>query len=255
MHPVGKAFDCGPFKKRGISMKTTLLALLFTVGLGTTLATTTDSLELIVGTTTATFVDGGSCTGSGCGSLTGVSDIKVFGSIDGWTINIVSGTSNSPGTFPGLDLSSETATCTGGACAGTSLEVVYSDINFDPASPSFETGYSGTITGTGSTSESAYFDNSNTLFAETTLIGTVGPLTGTGGVTAVGGTASGGAGSVAPYSLTLDQLFTDSGSAVTFSVDGAVASVPEPGAVILFGTVLVFCASKLRRRRLSQDGR
>jgi hypothetical protein len=57
---------------------------------------------------------------------------------------------------------------------------------------------------------------------------------------------------VAPYSLTLDQVFTATGTdALSFSVDGSVSSVPEPGAVMLFGTVLALCASKLRRRRSS----
>jgi len=127
------------------------------------------------------------------------------------------------------------------------LDVKYSDINFSPANPSFITKYSATITGTGTTSESAYFSNTNTLFAETTLIGTVGPFGDPGG----SGFATGGLGSKAPFSLTLDQVFDASASGATYSVDGSVASVPEPGAVILFGTVLVLCASKLRRRRSS----
>ena len=161
-------------------------------------------------------------------------------SLGGWKISVTSGTSNSPSDVPfGLDLSSLTATCSvGGACAGGSLDVQYSDINFSPSNPAFLTQYSATLNGTGSTSERAYFSNSNTQFAETTLIGLVGPFTATNH-----GSATGGVGSVAPYSLTLDQVFTDSGSAVSFSVDGSVSSVPEPGAVILLGTVLLFCAS------------
>jgi hypothetical protein len=58
---------------------------------------------------------------------------------------------------------------------------------------------------------------------------------------------TGGVGSVAPYSLTLDQVFTATNNGL-FSVDGSVSSVPEPGAVMLFGTVLALCASRLRRR-------
>jgi hypothetical protein len=260
-------------------MKTTLLVLLITVGLGTTLATTTDALMITSGGYTATITDTSSvlsldqtCTGNACynpvttvgpaNGIVGDSTLSAgtttaAGQINGWTISITSGTSASPSDLPfGLDISSFTATCTGlpgAGCSTQSLDIQFSDINFSPASPAFVTGYSLTsLTGTGSTSESAYYSNSDDLFAETTLIGAVGPLTGVGG-----STVSGGVGSVAPYSLTLDQVFAadTSSAAVDYSVDGQISSVPEPGAVILFGTVLVFCASRLRRRRLSQDGR
>src|SRR5579863_710044 len=235
-------------------MKLTLLALVLTVGIGTTYATTTDELMLTADGLTATIQDNGTCSGTGCGSVLG--DINpvagtdtVTGSIGGWSISITSGTSFSPVDVPvGLDLTSLTATCTGGPCDTTPLEVKFSDINFSTANPSFITKYSATITGVGTTSESAYFSNSNLQFAEDTLIGTVGPFSDPGGH----GTATGGVGSVAPYSLTLDQVFSDpTGSSVIFSVDGSVSSVPEPGAVILFGTVLVLTASKLRKRRAS----
>ena len=231
-------------------MKVLVLVSLFTIGLGTTFATTTDKLMLTVNGVIATISDNGTCSGPGCGSLSG--DINntagtdtVTGSIGGWSISITSGTSFSPSDVPaGLDLTSLTANCNGGACDAHSLDVQFSDINFSPSNPSFITQYSATITGaTGaSTSESAYYSNTNVLFAETSLIGTVGPFTATGS-----GLKTGGVGSVAPYSLTLDQVFTATNNGL-FSVDGSVSSVPEPGAVMLFGTVLALCASRLRRR-------
>ena len=244
-------------------MKKTLLALLLTIGLGTTFATTTDALMITVSGSSCTIYDNGSSpsvsVGGGCASLSADINLTagtttVDGTLDGWTISIVSGTSFSPSDVPiGLGIESFTATCLGGAatCATDSLDVQYSDINFSPSNPSFITGYSLTsLSGSGSTSESASFSNTNKLFAETTAIGTVGPFTGV-----KSGTATGGAGSTAPYSLTLDQTFTDTIGAtpVVFGVSGQVSSttIPEPGAVILFGTVLVFCASKLRRRRAS----
>jgi hypothetical protein len=250
--------DGRPSEKTRILMKITLLASLLTIGLGTTFATTTDELELIVGSQTAIISDNGSCSGTGCGSLTGdinsaAGTTTVTGSIGNWTISITSGTSNSPNDDPfGLDLTSLTAACSGGPCDTNPLDVLYSDKNFSPANPSFITGYSTTISGSGngSTSESAYFSNSNNLFQETTLIGTVGPFTSSNG-----GTATGGTGSVAPYSLTLAQVFTHGSGTnpISFSSDGSVSStvVPEPAAVMLLGTVLVLCASKLRRRRNS----
>ena len=214
-------------------MKTTLLVSILTIGLGTALATTSDAIKITVGASTATIADTGACTGT-CGTLSG--DLNplngtdtVSGSLGNWVISITSGTSMSPADVPfGLDLTSLTATCNAN-CATNSLDVKFSDINFSPSNPSFVTGYSLTsLSGTGSTSESAYYSNTNTLFAETTLIGTVGPFTGV-----AAGTKTGGVGSVAPYSLTLDQVFSATGSsAISFSVDGAVSSVPEPTGVI-----------------------
>jgi len=247
-------------------MKLLFLSGVLTLGAALSFATTTDSIEIIHGTDVATIQDNaGTCvnvSGTLCSDLsvdlskaTGT-DI-ITGTAGNWTINVVTGVSQSPSDIPlGLELTSETATCD--ACAKDQLEILYSDINFSPSNPSFETQYTTTITNsdskeTGSTSQSAYFSNTNTLFAETTLIGTVGPFsatTGNGATTA----AFGGTGSVAPFSLTLDQVFsvtTQEGNTPTlfsFSSDGSVNSVPEPGAIFLLGSVLVFSASRLRRR-------
>jgi len=258
-----------PSKETRILMKiltrTTLLVSLFAIGLGTTFASSTDELQITSGGFTATITDSttlplGSftCTGTGCYSVantTGIvgdsngnaGTVTAGGDINGWVISVTSGTSNSPGLVPyGIDISSLTAACDASTCGA--LDIQYSDINFSTAVPvnGFQTTYSATFgTGTGSTSESAYFSNSNTLFAETTLIGTVGPFT-----TSNNGSATGGAIAAVPdYSLTLDQVFTGT-QGVSFSVDGNI-TVPEPGAVVLFGTVLVFCATKLRRRLVS----
>jgi hypothetical protein len=57
--------------------------------------------------------------------------------------------------------------------------------------------------------------------------------------------------------MMLDQIFVADSAGSSFSVDrniksGAAnngnASVPEPGAVVLFGSALALCAAKLRRR-------
>jgi len=229
-------------------MKITLLVSLLVIGLGTTYATTTDELMITSGGLTATITDNGACSGTGCGSLSGdingtLGTTTVTGSLGGWSISITSGTSNSPSLVPlGLDITSLTATCSG-VCGGP-LDIQYSDVGFSPAYPAYSTGYSTTMAGVGSTSESAYFSNTNIAFAETTLINTVGPFTATDH-----GTLSGGFGSAAPFSLTLDQVFTAGNGPVSFSSDGNITGVPEPGTVMLFGTVLLFCASKLRRRR------
>ena len=239
-----------------ILMKTTLLVSLLAIGLGTAFASTTDELMLTVGGLTATITDNGGCAGTGCTGLVGdvqpsAGATEVLGTIGGWTIVAVVGTTFSPIDVPeGLGLVALTATCAAlSPCTADPLDVLYSDIGFSPANPAFESGFSATIGGTGSASQSAYYSNSNTLFAETNQIGTtLGPITST----SLGLTTSGGVGSVAPYSLTLEETFADtSAGAVSFQTGGNVSSVPEPGAVILFGTVLALCSSKLRRRRAS----
>jgi hypothetical protein len=235
-------------------MKIVLLVVALTFGGLLASATTTDALELTSGGLTATIADNGTCVGTGCVSILGdlnplAGTTTIAGSLNGWTLNIVSGTSHSPGLSPfGLDITSLTASCgLGGGCTGANdLHVLFSDINFSVpvGAGGFTTTYSDTQTGAGSTSESAYFANTNTPFLETTLIGTVGPFTGTNH-----GSASGGPIAAVPnYSLTLDQVFSAAGTA-SFSVDGNVTSVPEPAAVALLGAALLLCSSRLRRKK------
>jgi hypothetical protein len=170
----------------------------------------------------------------------------------GWNLMVVFGNSNSPGLVPyGLDITSLSAACVGGGSCGT-LTIDLSDTGFTTASPSFRTFYSSTQTGgAASTTQTAWDDPNNLMFGTTNLIGTVGPITGAGG----SGTASGGGpevgGATHPYSLTIQDVFTGcSGeNCVSYSTDGNITGVPEPAAVVLFGSVLALCASKFRRRR------
>ena len=197
-------------------------------------ATTTDALEIMSGGLTATIADNGTCVGTGCAGLIGdlnpaAGTDTISGSINGWTLNIASGTSHSPGLTPfGLDITSLTASCSiAGGCTGAdNLHIIYSDINFAAAvaAGGFTTTYSATITGTGTTSESAFADNTNTLFGEPVagLIGTVGPFGAPGGF----GTKSGGPAGIPTYSLTLDQVFSGSDSS-SFSVDGNIRTCPN----------------------------
>jgi len=189
----------------------------------------------------------------------------------GWDLKVIFGTSGSNANVqPALDLTSLTATCTSATGCGTNtLDVLYSDINFNvPTTPGqWSNQYSTTITTSagraGSTSELAWVDTSNTIFGTPAggAIPTVGPFTSTNSGTTLGGPFT----TKSPYSVTVEQIFSDNsscstttapfctGSGLTFSSDGSVSGspVPEPTAIILFGTVVALCTSRLRRRRAS----
>jgi hypothetical protein len=230
-------------------MKKFAVAAVLAVALGlTAFGSTTDELTIVSGASNITLTDTGS----------GVPDgsIHYFNSnFNGWNITVVAGSSYSPGLTPfGLDVTSLTATCDGGGCTTQSLSLTYSDINFSvpvPAGDFLET-LSTTQTGGGTATQTAWFGNDNTIFSEQNLIGAVGPFS----TSSVGFASGGSVAAVAPYSLTLEQVFTDtSGTDVSFSVDGNITAVPEPAAVVLFGSLLALCATGLRRRWLSQDRR
>jgi len=235
-------------------MKNLTFAVLFTMASGVAVfGGTTDQLELISGSNTAIVNDNGQNPQYGT---------IVYGNsnFNGWDVNVVSGASHSPGLSPfGLDMTSLTATCEpSGAsksksspnCTTQPLEILYTDIGFTETlnANQFMTTYATTQTGGGSTSQSAYFSNLNTAFGKQHLIGTIGPFT----TSSVASLVGGGVKPVGPYSLTIEQDFVDStGSTVSFSADGNVTAVPEPAAILLFGTVLALCATGLRRRRNS----
>lgn len=230
-------------------MKRILLGLVLAMALSH-MAFATVTLKLVSGVTTLQIADGqvappGQVDGSG---LAGT--VLFSGTINGWTVSGATGVTHAPGLVPvGLDLSSLTAACVTGTCA--ELDVFLSDTGFRTPVPAggFTEKYSWNITGGGNTSQLAWADSTNTLFGlgAANLIGNIGPVTGIGSSQVNGGPAETG---VAPgYSLTIEQIFRDTSGSVQFSVDGSITAVPEPAAVALFGTVLVLCATKLRRRK------
>lgn len=254
----------GPRTEWGIVMKTALLASLLTIGLGTALATTTSELVLsnstntIMCTISASGLSGinGGCAGLTGDTTVGASSIGILNgtfTIDGgtvWDINVVDGISRTPNTNPGLDVTSETAVCESGNCNNSTLLIFFSDIGFTTATGGFVNTFSATDAASGSATQRAWVSTTDGLDvisgAGTTLIGQVGPFTGTG---FFGGSVSGG-GAAGPsaYSLTLEQAFTSDAQYDSFSVDGSVSAVPEPMSLLLLGGCLLIVGRKLAAR-------
>jgi len=188
-------------------------------------------------------------------------------SFGGWNITI-SGTSDSPATNNpfGLNLS-VMASCGGGLCDANPLHVWMSDTGFTDKNTAFDNIYGGTATGV--TSQTAWVGPGNILFQSN---GADGPPTVVGGPlislvnnlvvvgpgvtnqspfarSLIGGPAAG----PSPYSLTIEDIFNPTTGLDTFNTVGEVtaAAVPEPASVVLLGGgVLLFCASRLRRRKV-----
>ena len=175
----------------------------------------------------------------------------------GWDIyTVLTGNSNSPSLTPfGLSLSGTVAACVNEAGCDP-LTVSLSDVGFTAPTSAFATALTDIQTGTGSVTQQAYYDLTNTYFGMGgTIAGSANPvsLSATGGMTRVGGgPVSGG-----PYSLTLVQTFDTSctvESCAAFTVGGTItgATVPEPGTLALFGASLLGLGVFMRRRAVRQ---
>ena len=131
-----------------------------------------------------------------------------------------------------MDLSSIDATSSGSALP---LDIELSDNGFSVGSSLFLLLSSGHIvTGSGTAAYSAYFDTGNTDFAESTLIGTLGPFT---GAYATSMTGTGTAGT--PYSLTENLVLTAGTGGVRWSTDSSIAPAPEPASLTLLASALL----------------
>ncbi len=185
---------------------------------------------------------------------------------NGWDIQYLTPTTNSPSATPwGLNLGGFVAACENpNGCADfNDLEVALSGTGF--TTPAGKNGFTtalvnnnipGSGAATGSITQSAYYDSSDSLFGGEFDIGTV-SVSGFGGEYVTGGYPVSGT-----YSLTLIDTFstscTGSGCAI-FSFDGSIADngskVPEPGALALFVAGLLGCALAIgRRHRAPQSG-
>jgi hypothetical protein len=221
---------------RGIRMNKLLLCALLAVSVPSIAAA--DSVQVVSGGTTVTVGGSGSTTYSNS-------------NLNGWNITIAFGSSNSPNLSPfGLDLN-VLASCNGAvSCASNPVDIFYSDTNFSAAVPAggFQTTYSATITGSGTTNEIAWANSSNTLFA---LGGTNKIGAGVGSFSALGGfgTAAGGPAETGPYSLTIEDILNANGGSASFSTDANVIAAPEPSSLALLGSGLLVLPLALKRRQ------
>jgi len=213
----------------------TLLGL--ALALSAQMAFATATLRLTNGASTVTVTD------NGVGDLDGATGQVIFsGAVGVWNINITSGLSTGPGVVE-MDLGSIDATASG----PSTLVIEWSDQSFNLPSPSFHLDASGTLlSGSGTAKIDAWFDNGNSIFGHGGYIAGLGPFS-----TSYSSAIDGGGPGVPLYSMTEQVTLTAAAGGVKWSTDTGLTTVPEPGAVMLLGSVLVLCASALRRKRVS----
>jgi hypothetical protein len=181
--------------------------------------------------------DGAACDQN---ALAGV--VTFIGTVGAFTVNVTTGESKPLlGNNPIFDLNS-VDTQTGGG--NHSLRIQFSDTGFTTPGQISGT-WGGTLNGPAGTTvqAAAYYSLLNTLNAETTLIGALGPF----GPGAFAGSMPGVNLAGTPYSLTDDVLITTTG-ATTYSGDLAL-QVPEPTSIALVGLALLGLGGSTRRRQ------
>ena len=208
-------------------------APLFAAGFASN-AMATVELKLSSGAYTSAVSVGASCSSGTC-----ISPLST--TVGDWDVNLTSGFSAGPGN-PIMDLSSFNATGSGSAAP---LHIELSDNGFNVGSSLFLLkSLGGLVFGSGTATYSVYFDAGNTHFAETTLIGLLGPFTTDYLVNMTGAGTTG-----TPYSLTEDLVLTAGAAGVAWSTDSSIAPVPEPAAIVLLASQVVGLGWLGRRRR------
>jgi len=220
---------------KGLLVSTALTALCTSSAFGAA------SIKLVSGGSTVTIAD------NGVGDSAPAAGNVVYnnGNFNGWNITVTAGVSSSPNASPvGIDLT-VLANCVSGNCTSQTLEALFSDTGFTTVPGSATSTYSGTDAGTGnSATGNAYVDNSNTLFGEPAA-GKLSPTI--VGVNGFVGSSNSALAVVAPYSLTIDDVFA-AGAGVRYSTDHNIGVTPEPAAVLSLGTLALGLAGLFRKK-------
>ena len=155
---------------------------------------------------TGTVTFSGSCNpGVTCTTLTSVASsgkISWTGSIGAFTISGNIGQTKPLVAPPDLDLSLSELTT---SARGGTITIQWTDTNFNNSGPVTATmNAGGTISGTGSVTYNAYFDNNNTPFGIGIPVGNFGPVS----TASFNGTINGPGATLSPYSMTQVVKFT-----------------------------------------------
>ena len=248
-----------------------VLTVLFTVGLGST-AFASVALELVAGSgsvystlyvdsvgaaTCSNFGGSTACSGSYTAIGGGGAITLANANFDGFHIQISSGGSNSPNCSgfpngPGC-LNTTNITATNIASGTATITAYFADTGFTPAGTMI-VGFS-TPGETGTTAMQQAYATTGAVnplgigvldpAARLTVCGSNLTISGPTGNTSLGANCGSPA---SPYSLEL-QTTMSTVAGGSFNLNGTISNVPEPVSVVLFGTLLAFCASGLRRRR------
>lgn len=231
-------------------MKLFLFSVTLALLTGST-ALATAELELTTGGVTLVIID------SGSGDTNpSVGEIAYSNTINGWNISVFA-TSTSPndasciaGAGCGLTLT-DSLTCTSAACVGTTppseLAIGFSDIGFTTPVTALTVSYAGSIEGAGVTEQFAYLDDENTHFGSGLPLGVCGPTSLASFNSSNLACSQNTPESVAPYSLTLDQVFSATAVNVGFDPEGQITTTPEPANLWMLCTVLVMLIGLWRR--------